>query len=441
MPLAQHDRARLSAAFTQLSGISYASLQGASRHRPFTDLMDLCVGLFPDVVGLTHDGKPAKEDLRRAILHVFETTGVPTAENSDAIARHFESVMELKGGFNLHLSPLDQAGDLPSLQFGPCHVRRFSEAEFARAIQLPRLRRRFPSHKIDVSQYCRFDWLVVRERVEFGSTLASRSSPWRTLDFRMDRDFGAIKPFARNWPEVVERAVFALLLLPWEEMVGHPDIDWRPFRIPWVYTVPGDPLDSLNVLRGTDTLTWVPDFQHDDITGEEFETERPLDLPLKDDLEDHFANIADKRWAALEGARSSAIFNPLVTHFLVRAFITDGIDEFLGHITAVEAALGLASDFAKAGERPRVDGENPGSTFRIKRRVGSITTDASKSEIFEELFRIRSAFVHGRPMEDISSAARLRARVLARQVVEALVQAGISDVSTSRKEFLTSFCP
>jgi hypothetical protein len=441
MPLAPDDGARLGAALAALAGMPQSSLQDASRRRPFTDIIQICAEIFPDIVGRSHNGQPALENLRWALLHLFEATGVPTADNGVAVGEYLNSVFEQKSGFNLHLCPLDQAGDLPRLTFGPCQVRRFTEEEFAKAIQLPRLRRRYPSRNFDISAYCRFDWLVVHEPIVLGPTLATRSSPWRTLDFRMDRDFGAIQPFARKWPEIVERAVFALLLLPWEEMVGHPDVDWRSFRIPWVYTVPGDPLDSLNVLRGTDTLTWVPDSRFDDFTGEEYETEKPFDLPLNDDLDGYFSEMSDMRWAILERARSSEIFNPLVMHFLVRAFASEGVDEFLGHITAVEAALGLASDFARARDRPRVGGDNPGSTTRIKQRVGAITADAALGEAFEELFRIRSAFVHGRPMKDIPSIARIRARVLARQVVEALVQASAGSADISRDDYLTAFCP
>ncbi|HEX4484624.1 MAG TPA: hypothetical protein VH088_00050 [Terriglobales bacterium] len=440
MPLAPADGTRLGAALAMLADMPHAGLQDASRRRPFTDLIQVCAEIFPDLVGRSYDGKPALEDLRWALLHILETTGVPTAGNAVAVGEYLNSVFERQSGFNLHLCPLDQAGDLPRLTFGPCQVRRFTEEEFARAIQLPRLRRRYPSRNFDISSYCRFDWLVVREPVVFGPTLATRSSPWRTLDFRMDRDFGAIQPFARRWPEIVERAVFALLLLPWEDMVGHPEVDWRAFRIPWVYTVPGDPLDSLNVLRGTDTLTWVPDSQFDDATGELYETEKPFDLPLKDDLQGDFSKISDLRWAALERAQSSEIFNPLVMHFLVRAFVSEGVDEFLGHITAVEAALGLASDFARARDRPKVDGDNPGSTARIKQRVEAITADAGLAEAFEDLFRIRSAFVHGRPMNEIPSVARIRARVLARQVVESLIQACAGSTGFSRDAFLAAFC-
>jgi hypothetical protein len=82
------------------------------------------------------------------------------------------------------------------------------------------------------------------------------------------------------------------------------------------------------------------------------------------------------------------------------------------------------SDFARARDRPKIGNDNPDSTFRIAQRVGALTADAAQGAVFDALFRTQSAFVHGRPMEDMPSTVRIRARVLARQVVEVLLRAG-----------------
>ncbi len=53
-----------------------------------------------------------------------------------------------------------------------------------------------------------------------------------------------------------------------------------------------------------------------------------------------------------DGARSrtalaSDLFSTPVVHFLVAAFLAEGIDEFIAHLTALEAALGLRADKAR----------------------------------------------------------------------------------------------
>ena len=48
------------------------------------------------------------------------------------------------------------------------------------------------------------------------------------------RRLGEIEPHARKFPIAVEQALFALLLTPWEDLVGHADLNWRAFQTPWV---------------------------------------------------------------------------------------------------------------------------------------------------------------------------------------------------------------
>ena len=52
----------------------------------------------------------------------------------------------------------------------------------------------------------------------------------------MRQDFGRIEPHKERFPFVIEDALFFLLLAPWEDWSRMPQVDWRGFRIPWVYT-------------------------------------------------------------------------------------------------------------------------------------------------------------------------------------------------------------
>lgn len=89
----------------------------------------------------------------------------------------------------------------------------------------------------------------------------------------------------------------------------------------------------------------------------------------------------------------------------------------------LEAALGLQSDY---GKKPKGDPRAGWSVTRIMaERVAALLADDASATEYDELFDLRSAYVHGRPMKPISSIDRFRARRLARRVVVALVETAL----------------
>lgn len=108
----------------------------------------------------------------------------------------------------------------------------------------------------------------------------------------------------------------------------------------------------------------------------------------------------------------------------MRAFLSDGIDEVMAHMTAIEAAVGLESDHFHH-LRPRPDphkGVKP--MERVAARIAAALGDAGAAESYAALFHIRSTFVHGRGgLQKISSDQRILARKLARRLAAALVEA------------------
>jgi hypothetical protein len=62
--------------------------------------------------------------------------------------------------------------------------------------------------------------------------------------------------------------------------------------------------------------------------------------------------------------------------------------------------------------------------------------EAIHADQYERLFDIRSAFLHGRAMTDISTQEQVMARSLARQVVEGLILATQAAPIPSREDFL-----
>lgn len=76
------------------------------------------------------------------------------------------------------------------------------------------------------------------------------------------------------------------------------------------------------------------------------------------------------------------------------------------------------------------------ATNRMRGRVAGLRSDRRYADQYEQLFDIRSAFLHGRAMTDISTQERVMARSLAREVVEALILATQSESISSREDFL-----
>lgn len=130
------------------------------------------------------------------------------------------------------------------------------------------------------------------------------------------------------------------------------------------------------------------------------------------------------------------LFETPIVHFLVRAFLADGVDEFLAHITTIEAALGLRADYQKQFRIAPDRHKGMRATNRMRGRVAGLLGGRPDADQYEHLFEVRSAFLHGRTMTAISTNERVMARSLARRTVEALILATRAGPITSREDFL-----
>lgn len=337
------------------------------------------------------------------------------ALTAEAAAEKLHQALTATRARVVHLCPLDWADQPPSVVFGSSRLNRFSASELQEMIDAPRLVRAFPNVQPDWNRLSEFYWLVVEENLPIGVEPGARTSPFM---YDITRDYGAITAHENRFPRAVEQALFLLLLAPWEDWSEAMEVDWRGFRIPWVYSVSDDlcvrpappPVDS--------SLTWVPQI-HMDSYGEPIEIEEPAHYNLATEASGLTTYVNDGAWTELERASKSPLFETPIRHFLVRAFYSSGIDEFIAHLTVLEAALGLQSDYGgKAAGDPR-KGRN--ATKIMMDRVAQLLDDRGAAVEFKALFDLRSAYVHGRPMALISSADRFRARRLARGVVVALI--------------------
>lgn len=192
---------------------------------------------------------------------------------------------------------------------------------------------------------------------------------------------------------------------------------------------------SLKIPPSDDALTLVPQ-TYTNAYGEPVDVEEPGRFMTADDKIGLRDIVTDATWTDVAIALNSPLFAGPVRHFLVRAFHAEGIDEFIAHLTVLEAALGLESDYRK---KPKGDPRNKRRVTEIMaERVAALLTDDSAAAEYEALFDLRSAYVHGRPMSPISSVDRFRARRLARRVVVALIGRALQSRETplDREQYL-----
>src|SRR3546814_2948679 len=112
------------------------------------------------------------------------------------------------------------------------------------------------------------------------------------------------------------------------------EVDWRGFRLPWIYTVDDDLFIRPAPPPSADSLSlehWIVE----DNWGEEIELERPTALPLDDEAQVDLARFNNGAWAQLQAARATRLIETPAEHTLVPAFLAAGMAEVLAHTTAI----------------------------------------------------------------------------------------------------------
>lgn len=399
----------------------------------FKQLCETCEQLYPPV--------RSPDALGIALHNALRALGLPCSLPpgkqglglaADDAANRLDQAFRKTSTSRVHLCPLDCADELPSLAFGQATVRMFSASELAVLIDLPRLQRSHPMWKFDGDRLASFTWLVVKEEAALDGEPGKRAVPFFYTS--IDEDLGAIEPHQQPFPPAVEAALFTLLLAPWEDWVEYTEMDWRAFRAPWVYTIDDDIFPAHPVPPLADTLGWEPCI-YTDSYGEPVEAERPVCLPISDRAKDAPSWISQQSWATVESARRALLFGNPIAHFLIRAFVSRGIDEFLAHISVIEAGLGTRVDH-HARERQKIRGANPGATKRVATRLSTLLGESASADDYLRLFDSRSAFLHGRTLDAIPSSDRVLARKLARRAAAELVKAAASEPTLPRETFL-----
>lgn len=372
------------------------------------------------------------------LTDALRAVGVPCLTNGRAPSTISEAARALVATFDAktvrrrYLCPLNNADQLPEMRFGAATIRRYSRDVLFTLFDEPLLRRCFPKEPVD-SRLSEFQWLVIEEEIQAPPRAGQRAMP--LLYENWSGDLGAVDPHAGSHPGPVLDALFGLMLAPWEDWHSN-DYDWRPFAVPWIHVATDNLFTRPKAVPSADTLSWE-DVTYTGDYGEPIETERPLQLHLYEEVEAHLSGFDAAWWGRIEVARATSLFETPVEHFLVRAALSDGIDQIMAHMTAIEAAIGLQSDFSGKG-RPKTDQMK--ATQRMAKRVGRLLGDAHSETDYAALFEIRSGFVHGRAIPgSIPSRDRNMARRLARRVASALIDAANGPAGqASRADYLNS---
>ncbi|WP_285354302.1 hypothetical protein [Pseudomonas sp. lyk4-R2A-10] len=317
-----------------------------------------------------------------------------------------------------YLCPLDMADQLPSFQFGNARIGRFDAAELEGLFNASRLERFYPGVRLDAQRLSQFHWMVVEEDISIRGEPGARQFSW--LDLPIGKDMGEIVPHRGRFPTAVERALFCLLLAPWEDWAEMPEVDWRGFQLPWIYTVDDDLCAVPHPPPTPERLSWEPYFYQVDYDEWE-ESERPLCLRSWATAED-VRQVLEAKWKLLQTAsQASELFSTPVEHFLVRAFLSDSIDEVMAHLIMIEAAFGAEADHRR---KLRLTGDNhdESPTRRVAARLSAAIVEPRAAKEYLELYDMRCTYVHGRPESRIiSTQQRVLARRLAREAANALV--------------------
>lgn len=396
------------------------------REPAYADLVALCDQIYPGAGGRQMIEFSLHQALARLGLGNVRGESAPD-HVADRVHEAFTQVLSKR----IHLCPLDLAGDMPALKFGPNQIRDFTKTEFDALIASMPLDPYFKS-RLDTQRLAQVSWLVVEERVALPGAVGARALPFLFMDF--SKDLGGIEPHKPRFPSSVEDALFFLLTAPWEDLVQYRLHEWRPFRIPWVLTLNDDLFARSVPVPDPDALTWEPYSVRDRDGLEIEEIEVPVRTYLDDDAPQHLTYLDDAGWARFQAARATPAMAGPIAHFLVRAFAADDIDEFLHHVTTIEACLGSSDDHTP-GHKPLPD-KSRGATGRTAWRLSTLLNDETAGPGFKALFKARSQFVHGEQMGDISGKSRRAARALARRCVLAL--AGAAPHWQDRAELLRS---
>lgn len=300
-----------------------------------------------------------------------------------------------------------------TMDFGTFHIRRFSSDELSTIFQNTINEVFYPWAVVDVKQLQNYWFLHLIESAQ------APKLGWIHVNLN---DIDRVGIEYTEHSKTVEFALQQLALFDWQadwwkKRSGHghekqdKDLEkgWLGFGIPFVLRVDDNLLDSPRPVPDISKLETEPLI--DAQTGEEIGEVPAVYIHLNKSETDSFKAFikrAGNLLTSLRAKQNGWQFLEVALGNFIKAFFSEGMEQMLWHITALEALLG------ERGE---------GVTDRMARRIASIL-GKNKNERkairkqFKELYVFRSDLVHGNPFQKQTYVGHLRdARNLSRRVL------------------------
>lgn len=375
--------------------------------------------LFTDLVKQTRtsfrtDELEIQDWWKHRVQNFFRRSGFYNAAyagkgaESDELIRAHLNAFERREIERIYLAPMEYLlFDADALDFGAFAIQRFSAEVIDSVFRNDITEVFYPNAVADSRKLDDYWFLRVPERI-------SVTNLFDRFDSRLPGPDVTLRytPF----PGQFEMALQQLALYDWRywglDLYGddEPEKGCVGFNIPFVLVLDDDLLSAPNVIPDLSVLETEPDIMK--VNGREIEFESPArGIEMTEEEEVAFKEFMMRVGSLLEVVRAHHQrwpFFVLALKLLAKAFITDGPEQLLWHITALESLLG----------------ENkPRNTNRLARRIGSILgADANAKGAldsrFRELYGFRCKLVHGNQPDTVLFRRHLReARELARQTV------------------------
>jgi len=265
-------------------------------------------------------------------------------------------------------------------------IRRFSRAELAATTQNHIREAFYPWATLDL-EFLEDYWFLVAT-----DTIPVRS-PFDLTDIFDSR----VKPLYTNYPQAIEKGLYPLVLYDWVDKFHPSKRGVRPIKreanddplypnFPFVVAL------SDYMLRAPEPAPDIKEMARDsyfDDAGEEggdspsvaFHFDEAGTQKFEEDLRE-----LDARLRLIDQHQPEWRFVYTALGFLTKAFRTNGLEQLLWHITAIEAVLGQKLE--------------TGLTNTLKRRIAEVfgrSADEKKrfKKQFDDLYAFRSDLVHG----------------------------------------------
>jgi len=371
----------------RLSSTNEVSAFQSSR---FHSLEKLCRSIYLEVPASRFHHEPSSfatpNELQLALHNFFRRNGAPwygtNVPKADETAFRLHSAFLATNVQTRYLIPLDRFAlndptldpqqVVPALRFGQNEIRELPKESLRELIPYKTLQRFGSSYEFPLEDLSGFHWLICNVQEEAGP-LWRRT--WLRILYQPLDLIGTVPVFASNFSAETEDALFVLLLT----FLKKPDdTPWKPFSVPWIYSLTDDPFADVSRTPDHSVLTCTL------VGGPDDHAELP-DQSESFDITNQLRDEVHRRWSHYK--RTSSItnpklanFHPLTRHFFVKALIEHGIDEIVAAISCMEATLRLPDEWNRT---------------KLKNRYTRLVHDTNASDWLDRAYNLRNDYLHG----------------------------------------------